>query len=174
MDTRSMVLLLMPGAVQLSQLRLCFFNFPSTPIWLLFVLNLRPIQVNVCRSVPFHSTLKAFEAKVRLSSCFRSDTAGNKSSRKLSAPFRNSSQPGSDPGLSCGLRGADKSELMGYIYCSPACGTCWMSLNTHVGHSHPGSTNQDTHLETSNSWTPGNELPHPVADDLLVVHVSNK
>lgn len=118
MDTRSVVLLLMPGAVQLSQLRLCFFNFLSTPIWLLFALNLRPIQVYICRSVPSHSTLKPFEAKVRTSSCFRSDTAGNKSSRKLSAAFRNSFQPGSDPGLSCRLRGADKSGLMGYIYCS--------------------------------------------------------
>lgn len=110
---------------------LAFFNFLSMPSWLLFALNLRPIQVYVCRSVPPHSTLKPFEAKVRLGSCFRSDAAGNKSSRKLSAPFRNSSQPGSDPGLSCGLRGAEKSELVGYIYCSSvdfARGTCLWEL----------------------------------------------
>lgn len=131
MDTRSVVLLLMPGAVQLSQLRPCFLNFFSTPIWLLFALPLRPVQVDVCRSVPSHSTLKPFEAKVRLSSCFRSDTAGNKSSRKRSAPFRNSSQPGSDPGLSCGPRGAGQSESMGYSYCSSvnfAGGVCLWEL----------------------------------------------
>lgn len=131
MDTRSVVLLLLPGAVQLSQLRPCFLNVFSTPIWLLFALNLRPVQVHVCRSVPSHSTLKPFEAKVLLSSCFRSDTAGNKSSRKVLAPFRNLSQPGSDPGLSCGLRGADKSESMGYFYCSSlnfAGGACLWEL----------------------------------------------
>lgn len=94
-----------------------FFNFLSTPIWLLFALHLRPIQVYVCRCVPSPSTLKPFEAKVHLSSCFRSDCREQKLQETLST-IPESFQPGSDPGLSCGLRGADKSGLMGYIYCS--------------------------------------------------------
>lgn len=43
--------------------RLSLFILTSTPICLLCALNLRPIQVHVCRSGPSHATLNPFKAK---------------------------------------------------------------------------------------------------------------
>lgn len=101
------VLLLTPGAVQLSQLPPPSFHFPSTPICLLCALDLRPIQVHVCGSGPSHATLNPCKATgATLELTFQLPTL-----QATTAPDhqRMLSQPFSDPSLSCGLRGADKS-----------------------------------------------------------------
>lgn len=135
------VLLLTPGAVQLSQLPPPSFHFPSTPICLLCALDLRPIQVHVCGSGPSHATLNPCKATgATLELTFQLRHCRQQQHQTINECFHS-------PSL---IRAwAVDSEVRirasggSYLLISSGrwllVGTTWMSLNIHVGDSHVAS-----------------------------------
>lgn len=101
-----------------------------------------PVQVHVRRSGPSHATITLLRPKeLHSSSRFSSDTAGNKSSRKLSAPSLNpfTALLWSEPELR-----TQKCRFTHQRRELTACGNPWMSLNIEARDNLVASLHKDS------------------------------